>query len=84
MRSQKSVSENNHWKNKTPHPVPLRWRGAAQRRGGQRMQEYAATLFFFVILGLAPVVQPRGDKENSEYQKPAYDNFFLARYVANK
>lgn len=32
MRSQKSVSENNHWKNKTPHPVPLY--GVVPRSGG--------------------------------------------------
>ena len=44
MRSQKSVFENNHWKNVTPHPVPLRWGGAAQRRGGQSGQETIATL----------------------------------------
>ena len=31
-------------KNKAPYPVPLRWRGAAQRRGGQRMQECVAFL----------------------------------------
>ena len=32
MRSQKSVSENNHWKNVTPHPVPLY--GGVPRSGG--------------------------------------------------
>ena len=31
-------------KNKALHQVPLRWRGAAQRRGGQRIQENATSL----------------------------------------
>ena len=31
-------------KNKAARQVPLRWRGAAQRRGGQRLQESATSL----------------------------------------
>ena len=54
-RSPRSLRSPAMIKSTTPSS-PL-WRGAAQRRGGQRIQESAASLFPLVILGLDPRIQ---------------------------
>ena len=62
-------------KNKAPHPVPLRWRGAAQRRGGQRIQESATSLF-------ALVITMHHNKKSPPKQAIFYFIIFLSHHMA--